>query len=600
MTPHVFISAASDDLRSSRRVVRDALLTVGCHPIVQEHFEPDYRTVRDMIHGRLADCHAMIHLVGKRYGGEPSPASLPPGEKRRSWTQLERHLAEVLGLKTFLFLCSDEYPYDRPDQPEPEDEVRLQETYRREIRSGDQLYVVVGTREELALRVSEMKLQAAELRAALEAAEGQLTGAVAAVESSAAELRQGQDRILDGLADLSESFSALAGAGGILPDPSTPEQFYHNARLFELKGDFGNARRAYLEYLRFGLDFVDPHLRFQQFLKVQEGREGAREVYEAIASRSPGTIPRLAASLLWDREIRVARIEKFLETHPDFGPAYYLLSRDFSAERLGSQTLRDKRQEMALLERFGELDGKGKVVRWLLDQSEVAEWRDDAASRLAALESSRFSLENPLSIYWMSHNTGWTGTIQIAEMAREILWRPPGQPEFVSTGFAPGRSYSNGLPHPLPNIELPRDAPAGVIEVKYRDIRGEESPIFALDFSPETEVVVQAKHILGVTRTAWISFREWDGARLVYFTHLLSYRKGLREIRWGVDREIPDRTFPLPPSRGSIAGPAPIGEDMTIYEKVPSDCRFVSVEVTFRDGEKSGIQVFRIEEHRET
>ena len=39
----VFISATSADLRSYRQVVKDALLTLGAHPIEESNFPTDYR-----------------------------------------------------------------------------------------------------------------------------------------------------------------------------------------------------------------------------------------------------------------------------------------------------------------------------------------------------------------------------------------------------------------------------------------------------------------------------------------------------------------------------------------------------------------------------
>src|SRR6516164_3751460 len=41
----VFISATSGDLRTMREIVKQGLLTMGCFPIEQTNFEPDYRTV---------------------------------------------------------------------------------------------------------------------------------------------------------------------------------------------------------------------------------------------------------------------------------------------------------------------------------------------------------------------------------------------------------------------------------------------------------------------------------------------------------------------------------------------------------------------------
>jgi len=71
-------------------------------------------------------------------------------------------------------------------------------------------------------------------------------------------------------------------AGGIIQNAQRPEEHYHNARLYEQRGDFGNARRSYNALFAYKLDFLDPHLRYQTFLKIQEGRTGAREIYNAI------------------------------------------------------------------------------------------------------------------------------------------------------------------------------------------------------------------------------------------------------------------------------------------------------------------------------
>jgi len=39
--PQIFISATSRDLGSFRKAVADVLLTLGAHPVIQEHFAPD-------------------------------------------------------------------------------------------------------------------------------------------------------------------------------------------------------------------------------------------------------------------------------------------------------------------------------------------------------------------------------------------------------------------------------------------------------------------------------------------------------------------------------------------------------------------------------
>lgn len=604
ITPHVFISASSDDLRSAREVVKNALLTIGCHPIVQEHFEPDYRSVKDMIRGRLEGCHAMIHLVGKRYGGEPSPESLPPGTPRRSWTQMEYDLAKELGIKTFLFICDEGYPFDVQPDPEPADEIALQEAYRQRLLTGEQLYIEVRDSEELALRISEMKLEAAELRKEAKKSSSRLltvlviTAVVLAgvfsllfiLNRNDSDLKSGQEQILASVDEMRQSFSGLSAKGGIIPSPTSPEQFYHNARMYELQGDYGNARKAYLKYFTFPVDFLDPHLRFQKFLKVQEGLEGARETYQAITGKTDAISPQLASALLWNREKRISEISLFSQNHPDFAPAYYLLSEDYSVEKVGPQSLEDKRREKELLDQFRSLDRKGEAVKWFLDKSLIAEWRDDAAARLRALESAESALENPLSMTWMSHNSGWNGTVQLGEMATEIFWKKEGDTEFTSTGFTTARNMTTGKPHPQPTIQLPKDAGTTRIQIKYLNLRGEEMGPFDVTFEPVSQSLAQAKNILGMTRTSWVSFRDFDGKTLIYFTHLLGHRGSLSQVYYGVDSEIPQTELPFPAY--DKPGYAPIDSDLTIFLEVPEATKFVTAQVVYKDGTRSKIERF--------
>src|SRR4029450_1012078 len=95
----VFISATSKDLATVRELVKQALLTMGCMPVEQTNFAPDYRSVQGMIEHKIADCEAVIHIVGLRYGAEPDVTTLPEGAapvpirrwKRTSHASLEKN-----------------------------------------------------------------------------------------------------------------------------------------------------------------------------------------------------------------------------------------------------------------------------------------------------------------------------------------------------------------------------------------------------------------------------------------------------------------------------------------------------------------------------
>lgn len=151
--PKIFISATSGDLSSAREIAAKALLTINCHPVEQTNFEPDWRSVTDMLRGKIGDCQALIHLVGFRYGAEPDPATLPPGTPRRSYTQMEYHLARELGLRVYTFLLPEIYPFDLPAKAETTEQTQLQAAHRALIQSSPHLYEKPASVLDLRTRI---------------------------------------------------------------------------------------------------------------------------------------------------------------------------------------------------------------------------------------------------------------------------------------------------------------------------------------------------------------------------------------------------------------------------------------------------------------
>ena len=152
--PEIFISAASRDLRTCRQLVRDALLTLGCVPIVQDHFPPGEGEVRAMLRARIAGCQAVIHLAGECYGHEPQERD--PAQARRSYTQMEYDIARELKKPLYTFLCAESFPYDA-HEPEAQELRALQQAHRAALAAGDNLYVPLRDPQELGLRVRELQ-----------------------------------------------------------------------------------------------------------------------------------------------------------------------------------------------------------------------------------------------------------------------------------------------------------------------------------------------------------------------------------------------------------------------------------------------------------
>jgi serine/threonine protein kinase len=163
--PRIFVSATSRDLGSFRRAVSDALLALDVQPVVQDdpaEFPPDYRAVVDMLRAKIERCDAAICLVGLVYGQEPRQRSADA--PRRSYTQLEYEIAVDLRKPAFLFLATNDCPWDDAASAPEDDELRgLQLEHIKRLVDSDRLRVPFRSREHLIELVRRIRFDAASL-----------------------------------------------------------------------------------------------------------------------------------------------------------------------------------------------------------------------------------------------------------------------------------------------------------------------------------------------------------------------------------------------------------------------------------------------------
>jgi hypothetical protein len=228
-------------------------------------------------------------------------------------------------------------------------------------------------------------------------------------------------------------------------------------------------------------------------------------------------------------------------------------------------------------------------------QPEVAAKPAEPLQKLAALppvqqlKPQNDSVNAPIAMF-SRHNGGWTVVFSIADPTLGISWRLGEAGDFRETGFMDTLDPRTRKRMPNPSVELPADAPAAVIQVRYVDTNGELQGPFPIRFDPEAALIRDQRKILDMTATSWLSFREFNGL-LVYYTHLMSYRCAIREVRVGIDSTVPDKVLKMPPC--DPRDPSVIPHDATPYLKLAPQTRSVSVELTYRDGSVSEIKSFR-------
>lgn len=399
------------------------------------------------------------------------------------------------------------------------------------------------------------------------------------------------EQIAASIDTIAKGFAALAAQGGAIAEPRRPDEFYHNARVYELSGDMLNARRSYLAFAGFDVDAIDPYTRFATLLRVQDGKAGAREVFGALADKGKALSIKLVHILQFDDAQRLDKLNAFVDANPDFAPAYFLLAQEFSEDRLGAQTLADKRNEAKALTKFVSYEKDGGLLKYFVDQTQLADWLDRGRSRLAALGDVLDPARFVPSLTPMRSNQGWSMTISLPEPATGISWRMGDSGPFTDTGFLAMNDQATGKPMPNPSFELPDSTEAGAIAIKYLDIRGRETGPFDIRFDPETALQQGNKQILDQFWTSWIAFDASGNHGLVYFTQMLSYRCAIKEVHYSLNGAALDKEIKMPAC--DKKDPYAIPYDYQPYFKVADSVKSMAVQVTYTDGTKSPVREYK-------
>jgi uncharacterized protein YoxC len=411
-----------------------------------------------------------------------------------------------------------------------------------------------------------------------------------ALNEQAAATQKNTEQIAASIETIAESFKQLGSQGGIIANPERPDQHYHNARVHELGGDMLNARKSYLAFAAAGVDAIDPYMRLATLLKVQEGKAAAREVLGALREQNKTPSLGLAHLLQFEDQQRIEKLDAFIAANPDYGPAYFSKAEEYSEDRLGSRSLGDKRSEAEALGKFLSFQTDGGLNKHFVDQTYLAAWLDLARSRKAAVADVLEPGKYEPTLNATPTNGGWIMNISLPEPATSIGWRMGGSGEFTDTGVLTKNDPATGKKMPNPSFMLPEGSTAGVISVKYQDVRGRDVGPFDLPFEPGSALESSQKQLLEQFWTSWIAFDVGGNRGLAYFTQMVSMRCGMMEAKYGFNGAVPDKVLDIPPC--DPKNPYAIPDGILPYLKIGNEVKSMKVQVTYADGTQSPVRAF--------
>ncbi len=128
-TPEIYLSAGPE-LTAARTIVKKALQDLGAMPVELTDFTVPYGPLEGVLSQMIGRCSVVIHLVGPRFGLEPSERTL--GAPRRSFPQYEIDVAISLGKPIYYFAASSGCTV-QPYPPESDESREMQRQHRRAI-----------------------------------------------------------------------------------------------------------------------------------------------------------------------------------------------------------------------------------------------------------------------------------------------------------------------------------------------------------------------------------------------------------------------------------------------------------------------------------
>jgi class 3 adenylate cyclase len=383
-------------------------------------------------------------------------------------------------------------------------------------------------------------------------------------------------------AEAAASFAAVAREG-LIQDPKTVAELYHNARFSEAKGDRAAALRAYGAAAPHAGGAVDLLIRYTSLLRSTRGPEAARKAVQELARGSSTKSVALVAAIQADGADRRAKLEALTSDNPDDLPAAYFLAEALMDKRQGGPTLTDRRLAFSALDRFIDGAEGGSLAPLFIDKTFLEGWVQAAQTRRTEIEGHFASASARPSASFTRTEAAWVARLMLPEPATQVTARIGETGETATASVPPGRAQS------ATEIALPPTLGRTTLYVTYRDLSGREAGPFPLSFDPGSTLVSAARETLERHPESWVSFRA-DLPDVLSYAQLVANRCAIKQALIGVGDEHPSQPLPLPGCEPGGAGTAP---DARAAITLPDGTDTVQVKLAYADGTESAVRTFR-------
>ncbi len=287
----------------------------------------------------------------------------------------------------------------------------------------------------------------------------------------------------EGFANLQAEFASLqAGQGNLVASPRTPQEWYSNARLYQLRGDTSNALKAYEAYLGFHLDYVDPVFAYADLLQATAGITHARDTVTALSTSNPdsNSLYLAATRLLDSPQERLQRLVSLSARAPEYGPVWYELGLEYGRALTANVTRDLLSKESNAYSTLFQVEGEQGFTRYFIDKALAEQELADAhRSYDGYAKAAQTFGQVDIQLYQYFDGVQFIVILPEAYNARQLLFSIDDPAPKTDTGKVTAGSMT------VVNTSVGRiKLPVGdhTVYVQYVDANGVTSPVYNKSF----------------------------------------------------------------------------------------------------------------------
>jgi len=177
-----------------------------------------------------------------------------------------------------------------------------------------------------------------------------------------------ENKIDTGFDKVLSKIDSIDKSAGLVSSPSSANDYYHNAQVYQLSNNPIEARKAYEKYFESNLAYFDPFLDYETLLKSLEGNNSTKEIMAALRAKYPDNpSAELAYILLNDNQADRAQLLKTLtEKNPQFAPAFFYFAKQYSYAEAGMQTNNDRKLMQENFQKVQEMENSNQDFTFTL------------------------------------------------------------------------------------------------------------------------------------------------------------------------------------------------------------------------------------------